>query len=390
MNFSYKGKLSASKSIMNRGLICSSFKEGFTLIGDSKCDDVIKMQTAVQGIGNESTFDCGAAGTVLRFLAFRISRLKGEFILKGSERLFSRPQQELVRLLEEMGSSVEINKDHMKIVSSGWNKKDAPIRIDRSKSSQFITGLVLSAWDLPFPLEICWEGQVVSDSYFHMTLQMLQDLGMEMVMDGSSIKIPANQKIKVDEYRAEIDLSSAFAIAAIALVAGRAELEDFPSEPIQPDGVFVDILLRMNAPVNRVGSLVTVEQANRLKGVDWSLANCPDLFPVLAMLCSLAHGRSHLYGAPHLVHKESNRINKTAELLDMVGSQYELKADGVVIHGTGGTIRDDNFRFETDEDHRLAFAAEVLRKAGLNIEIVGKEVVTKSFPDFWEITEKGK
>jgi len=151
-DFFFSGKISSSKSIMNRGLICSSFGENFQLIGDSQCDDVVKMREAVARIGIANSFDCGSAGTVLRFLAFRISRLEGSYRLMGTERLFSRPQEELLALLKILGVTAMISEDHLIISGEGWKPLDGVLSIDRSISSQFITGVTLSAWGLDFPL----------------------------------------------------------------------------------------------------------------------------------------------------------------------------------------------------------------------------------------------
>jgi len=70
MNFQFVGKIPASKSLMNRALICSSYSSALQLQGDSSCDDVVKMKIAINELrqGNLNLeFDCGAAGTVLRF-----------------------------------------------------------------------------------------------------------------------------------------------------------------------------------------------------------------------------------------------------------------------------------------------------------------------------------
>ena len=99
---------------------------------------------------------------------------------------------------------------------------------------------------------------------------------------------------------------------------------------------------------------------------------------------SLATGESDLFGAPHLVHKESDRLNRLAGLLQELGRPIEIKEDGLKI--LAGQV---NFSarvvFDCDHDHRLAFAAAVLKAGGANLEIRNAQVVSKSFPKFWEI-----
>ena len=110
LEFNFVGKVSASKSIFNRLLIIKSFYQDFEILGDSKADDVNLMLKAVAQIkeGDNKIFECGHAGTVLRFLALRLSRKEGEFTLKGSKRLFSRPQKELLKILNQLGCDVKI------------------------------------------------------------------------------------------------------------------------------------------------------------------------------------------------------------------------------------------------------------------------------------------
>src|ERR1700722_19543828 len=96
---SFLGPIPASKSLLNRALIIRDYFPSLRLRGDSDCEDVRHMRTALQALAVGQPIDCGDGGTVLRFLALRASRLPGEHRLTGSPRLFSRPQEELARIL---------------------------------------------------------------------------------------------------------------------------------------------------------------------------------------------------------------------------------------------------------------------------------------------------
>ena len=134
-------------------------------------------------------------------------------------------------------------------------------------------------------------------------------------------------------------------------------------------------------------------EKNRLKGIHWNLNSCPDLFPVLATLCAFAKGPSRLDGAPHLIFKESNRIQKSAELIHLLGVKTKLLSDGMEIipgsiehfPGESRGLKMESVPFDTDHDHRLAFAASLVKSQNYPIEILHPEVVNKSFPEFWEI-----
>jgi 3-phosphoshikimate 1-carboxyvinyltransferase len=123
-----------------------------------------------------------------------------------------------------------------------------------------------------------------------------------------------------------------------------------------------------------------------MNGIHWNLNECPDLFPVLATLCAFAKGPSRLDGAPHLIFKESNRIQKTAELLHYMGVDTKILPDGMEIHPPDHLVVPQTpFEYDTDHDHRLAFAAALLASQKWPIHICHPEVVNKSFPEFWEI-----
>jgi 3-phosphoshikimate 1-carboxyvinyltransferase len=200
--------------------------------------------------------------------------------------------------------------------------------------------------------------------------------------------IRAGSRVTASSLEAEPDASSAFALAAVGVARGGVvEIENWPSRSLQPDAVFVDLLREMNCKVGLENGVLRVEGGASLGPLDFDLRDAPDLFPVLAVLCSLANGRSRLYGAPHLAHKESDRIGKIAELIKALGRKVKILPDGLEIEGGQGFPA--HFRFSTDHDHRLAMAAAVAQAAGADLEIQEPRVVDKSFPGFWRAIEAG-
>ncbi|MEC9283842.1 MAG: hypothetical protein VX642_14105 [Bdellovibrionota bacterium] len=382
-NFSYKGSIPASKSIMNRLLAIQSFEPNLKIIGQSQCDDVVLMTQAMQDLFEKNEAYCGSAGTVLRFSAFVASRKLGSTKLSGTKRLFSRPSEEFLNIMRQLGVSCEVFEDHMLIESKDWQYTDQPILVDRSRSSQFISGLALSSWDLPKDICFQWEGEVASDGYLQMTLEILKDLGMQLEESNNALIIRAKQKPTPKKVLAESDMSSCFAIAAIASVCGEAVFENYPIKSLQPDSAFVDILQRMNVPIKIENSNLIMNQTEHLKSVKYNLNDTPDLFPVLAVLCSFAEGDSELYGAHQLSYKESDRLVKTEELLNLMGKDHSRIDGGLKI--VGSNKNQGSFEYSTDEDHRLAFAAALAAYMGYEVKLDEVDVVNKSFPEFWEI-----
>lgn len=382
--FNFKGRIPASKSLMNRALIAQSFDPRLQLVGDSSCDDVVHMKASLKKLGKSSVLDCGEGGTTLRFLAFRVSRLKGNFLLQGTPRLLSRPQKEIQTILRQLGVEVRFENKGIRIISDGWKAPAKGLTVSAKDSSQFLSALFLNAWGLDFDLKIKVAGPITSLGYFEMTLQLLKDLGFKYTRRNGVYTIPRGQKIKLKKYSVESDLSSLFSVAAFAAVSGKAVFKDFPKKSLQPDLEFTRIFKKMGITEGQSTKQLSVSSPAVLKPVKVNLQNSPDLFPVLAVLCSFAKGKSVLYGAPQLAFKESNRIQKTAELLTKSGVICKPRKDGMEITGRGGITQSKRFRFDPDKDHRLAFAAALLKYFGEDIQIQDPDVVRKSFPEFWK------
>lgn len=381
---SFLGRVPASKSLLNRWLVIRSFEPSLQVTGDSECDDVVKMKSALAALmsGARDAIDCGSGGTVLRFMAFRASRVPGRHVLTGHRRLFERPQDELVRVLGQLGVQVEINQESLIIDGDGWRPQGDTILVPANRSSQFLTGLLINAWDLPFDLFVSPIGLGLSQGYWSMSQKVAELAGLRLERWDQDFCVRSGQRVTLGEVSIEPDMSSAFGLAAVAAVDGQVTLLDFPQKSLQPDAVFVDLFEKMGIPVQRSGDRLKVSKAEHLHSIAFNLRSCPDLFPILAALCALADGESELYGAPQLVFKESDRIAKTEELIQKIGRRTERKPDGLRIYGERRPPG-DAWVFDPDFDHRLAMAAAVLVKAGYPIEISHPEVVDKSFPEFW-------
>jgi 3-phosphoshikimate 1-carboxyvinyltransferase len=391
-----------SKSIINRFLIINSYEPEFLFQSNTQADDVVKMKSALADFSKGELADCGSAGTTLRFMAMRVSRRAGSHHLRGSLRLFERPHNEIVSILHQLGCEAELRLQRLTIRGRGWQVPESGLVIDRTQSSQFASALLLNSWGLPKPLKISFGGgeeDAVSNGYFSMTLAVVKQAGMCFLSESpNEIVVAPECRVKAQFAEAEPDLSSAFAVAALAAVSGKAEILDFPKSSLQPDVAFVEILEQMGCQIQRTESSLFVEMPeSHLRAISCDLNNSPDLFPVLAVLCALAKGTSRLHGAPHLEHKESARITKSAELVRLMGRKVRPIDGGLEIDGVERSERDLRTSsgaaparpgiqsFNPDHDHRLAMAAAVARAAGAAIDILHPEVVNKSFPTFWEI-----
>lgn len=402
MSFSYVGSILSSKSLFNRALAIKSFYPELQIYGESQSDDVLKMQRALEAFKRNQIIDCGHAGTVLRFMALRASRAPGYHTLTGSERLLSRPKEELFKTLRQLGCEVN-EEEHLILVKSfGWKLLGDGLWVSGNQSSQFISAVLLSAWDLDYDLHINIgnKSMRVSEAYLKMTMHLLSSLGMEIRASDEEIMIPKGQKLKSTRCDIEPDMSSAFAVAALAIVAGEARLLNIPPRSCQPDAVFIEILSSMGVKVSQGGTGLRISRCEKLKPVRLNLSDSPDLFPILAVLCALADGESLINGVEHLLYKESDRISKSKELLELMGAR-------LVVNESDSFNQDSSVKiipcvsseplsqgivkctYDPDQDHRMLMAAVIAKAAILSeMKILNPQVVKKSFPEFLSIAQE--
>ncbi len=381
--FKYKSDLVLSKSWLNRALIIQSYAPNLKLGLDSNAEDVRVLKKAISEIGSTNEFYLGQGGTSLRFFCLLISRRPGNWIIKAHPRLLERPQSGLSNLFGQLGVGIKMKSDRILIDSTGW-KIPEEIICEAKDSSQFVSALLLNSWKLERDLNLKILGPIVSEDYLTMTIKLLENFGMK-INQGEFIQVPAAQKPQDFGIKPEVDVSSAFSLAAAAVIDGDIEITNWSPQALQPDLIFLKIFDQMNIGYTETLHSLSIKKQKTWKAVNVNLVRSPDLFPVLAVLCALAEGTSHLHGAEQLKHKESDRLAKTKELLDLAGFRSEFKSDGLSITGQSSfQDKTKKLKFDPDHDHRMAMAAGVLKLAGYDIDIQCPEVVTKSYSAFWK------
>lgn len=399
--FSFAGPIPPSKSVLIRQLLLTLYQPQLQIPFLSRCRDVVAMSGAVCSFRSAQPetpldVDCGEAGLVLRLCLGYASRRGGSYLLLGSPRLIERPHEPFLSVLAQLGSVVSKTERALCVKSEGWHQPRGALSLKGSLSSQFASSLILNAWELPFPLEIVCDAEPVSEGYLALSMELSSRCGMMMEVskeqDALRLVIPSGQQVRPIALSSEADVSSAFAVAALAAVAGSAHIVNFPQQSLQPDVLFVKLLEQMGVPIARTAGGLSVEKAERLVPIDVDLGGAPDLTPVLAVLCALCPGRSRIFGAPQLRGKESDRIATTGALLSVLGRHATATEDGLEIVGRPVEEADRlrPARFDASGDHRLVMAAAVARWAGFPVEIAGLSAVEKSFPEFLSIAQLGK
>ncbi len=387
MSFYFIGQAPLSKSLLNRAFITKSWFSNFKIEGSSDCDDVKIMEEAVCSLDSNKEFYCGLSGTAFRFLVLRLSRKKGNFFFTGEKALWNRPFKDLSTLLSQLGVEILRTKKGWSISSQGWNPQGDYINVPSQVTSQYASALVLNSWDYERDIYFTLTSQKVSYSYFEMTLSFVKELGMDVRQSGNEFYIPKRQSLKKINYKVEQDKSCLFALAAFAILHGKATFTNWERQSVQPDAVFLNILKDMGVSFELKNQNMTVYQSDDLQSISKDLSYYPDLFPVLSVLCAKAEGLNQLSGLSHQAFKESDRLSKTIELLDLSGIKTKVNNNTLSIYGKKNWPTISPFSFNVSQDHRMVIAAQLVKSLNVPITIQGKDAVNKSFPEFFSLVE---
>jgi 3-phosphoshikimate 1-carboxyvinyltransferase len=396
--------LPASKSITNRALLLAALAPGRSrLVGGLEAEDTRWMREALKRCGipiqeageaweleggrppaPEDPLFLGASGTTLRFLLPWLA-LKGQttVTLTGDPRLFERPLGPLEAVLTGLGARLTRTPEGLRVAPVQDAPRALDLEVDASLSSQFLTGLALTAASLEGCSRLRWT-QAASPSYLALTTQWLTRFGCQTTQEDRQWTLPGGSLHPVDLHL-PADWSAAAAFYAAAAVTGRAiRLGPWDPEDLQGDRRILSILEEAGCRVTREGrndgEWISVEGPLR-RGLAADLTLCPDLGPVLAATAALAPGPSTLTGLDTLRLKECDRLEASAELATWLGAQAETVGDAA-LHIQPGPDRGPRPPFSPRNDHRMAFAAAVgaLRRPG---NLLDPGCVAKTFPEFW-------
>ena len=384
-------QLPASKSICNRALILNALSYSpYEIQNLSDCDDTDVMVKALNS--NDSHFDVKAAGTAMRFLTAFLSKVVGEWTITGTERMKNRPIRILVDALNAVGAKIEyLEKEGfppLRIMGSAL--QGGEISLEGGVSSQYISALLMIAPLMEKGLTLHLQGKVISKPYIHLTLQLMKQYGVESEWVGSTIKV-APQSYRPLPYTVESDWSAASYWYEMMALSQQAEIElkGLFKESLQGDAAGAKLFAQLGVATDyKAGGVVLRKNGNVCQKLIYDFVNEPDLAQTFVTTCAFMNIPFRFTGLQSLKIKETDRIEAL---------KCELRKLGYVLTDTNGSILEWNGErcepeahpvITTYEDHRMAMAfapASLVRKEG--IEIAHPEVVSKSYPHFWENLE---
>ncbi|MDP2653777.1 MAG: 3-phosphoshikimate 1-carboxyvinyltransferase [Candidatus Omnitrophota bacterium] len=404
---SLKGRvrLPASKSYSIRAFLAAACGGVSVLRFPSDCDDAKVALGAARSLGVKISrpgpgawrlsaggrphlagINVKESGTVLR-LVLPLAALRGSKVrVTGEGTLKGRPNRHLLQALRSMGVHVRGTGpgESVPIRISGGAIRGGRIALDASVSSQFVSSLLMTCPLLEDDSVLALKGrQLVSSDYVAMTLQVLRRAGIRMTRRGERLFfIPGRQVYRgLGHFTVPSDYGlAAFLLAACALVPSAAVLTGhFDDALVQADGRILGFLRRMGVRFRRTKNALLIRGPFALKGGRFSLKDCPDLVPVMAVLALFARGTTRLCDIRHARVKESDRISDLRSELLKTGADVRETQTELIINPRPGYR--SGVLLDPHQDHRLAMAFSVLGlKIGTKIRDI--DCVRKSYPGF--------
>lgn len=387
----------ASKSDAHRAIICAALADKKTSIYISETSEDIKATLAcmkamgaeisengktflispIKEVRDDYILECNESGSTLRFLLPVAAALGKKATLTGKGRLPKRPMSPIINLLKAKG--IEFSGDMLPFSLNG-NLQAGEFRIDGNVSSQFISGLMFALSILSGKSSIELLSKLESKAYVDMTIAVLKKFGVNINKLENGYEIEGREKlISPDEYIVEGDWSNAAFFLVGAALSGDVKMTGLDMNSRQSDKAVLDILKLAGVDFSVEADTVLVKKSE-IKPFDLDVGECPDLFPITAILACGAKGKTTLYNAKRLRIKESDRITSTKELILGLGGRAEETEDSLIIYGTGKLLGGPVKSFN---DHRIAMSSFIASCICENdVVLDGAEAVNKSYPDF--------
>ncbi len=391
-------KITGSKSETNRLLLLQALYPNIILENTSNSDDSEVMQKALQNFqlptSNFQLVDVHHAGTAMRFLtAFFAIQEGNEVVLTGSSRMKERPIKILVDALNQLGAEItyEENEGFPPIKIKGRKITQNRVSLPANVSSQYISALLLIAPKLENGLELSLEGEITSVPYIKMTLALLNQIGVMTTFQGNKIIVNSLPTSKTQLLTVESDWSSVsywYSIVALSEIGTQIKLSSYKENSLQGDSTLNEIYKDFGVETifNKDNSIaITKAQNHQLSIVNYQLNNCPDIAQTIAVTCFGLGMGCHLTGLHTLKIKETDRLEALKIELTKLGAKVSVTNDSLTLENSNSI--NENIAIATYQDHRMAMAFAPLALK-VPILINNAEVVSKSYPDFWNDLKK--
>lgn len=392
-----------SKSGMIRAIASSLLAAGISeILNPSFCDDGMASLGIAESLGADITIrpdrvlvngcgglradrirdrivDCHESGLCMRMFASIAALADEEIVLEGKGSLLGRPMH-LEGVLRSLGAECSMHNGLAPVTVKG-PIAGGELVFDDAHSSQSLTGLLMA-------LPLCSGDSVIeaprlsSKPYIALTMSILNRFGITISHDRDmkSFFVRGGQQYRPCTYAVEGDWSGASFMLVAGAIGGSITVKGLNRESCQADRAVMNALEAAGATTRFDNDSVAVHRKD-LKAFQFDATDCPDLFPPLIALAAHCEGKSTIYGARRLIHKESNRALALASEFAKLGVEIELYEERIDVRGS--QIKDA--LIETHNDHRIAMACAVAGIEGKGEVVIDRpECVFKSYPNFFE------
>ena len=386
----------------NRAYILSALASGpSTITGALRSRDTDLMEAALQAMGTgirrdgatihvtpgplrSAEVDCGLAGTVMRFVPPVAAFAEGPVLFDGDAHARTRPMATILEALRALGVNVTGESLPFTVHGTG-GAVGGPVDIDASGSSQFVSGLLLSAPRFERGVHIRHTGDTLpSMPHIDMTVAMLADAGVHVEAAEKSWAVQP-QEIRGTHWAIEPDLSNAAPfLAAAAVTGGEVRIPHWPERTTQPGAAMLSILERMGCEVELEADgahhtlRVRGPQPGHLLGIHLDMGDIGELAPTVAAIAACATTPSELTGIAHLRGHETDRLAALSAEINGLGGDCEELDDGLRITPTRmrGSV------WHTYDDHRMATAGAIIGLVTRGVDVENIETTSKTLPGF--------
>lgn len=435
----------SSKSFAQRAVIAAALADGtsrlsgYTPCGDnesalrvaeslgariSRQGDVIVIEGT--GAGPQSSaqdsFNVGESGLLARLMIpLAAMAARGDVSISGEKTLLTRPMQGVREIMRRFsvqteslsGGNVDGMSDDTVCVPLKVSGPLVPsfTEVSGLHGSQIISGLLMALPLAGKPSKISVHSPK-SIPYMYMTLDVMKKFGVavsnEMFGDRDFLesdgdwsyctdidfKIRGGQRYHAADLRIEGDWSSAANFLVAGAVFGKVVLSGLDTASLQADLSIMDILMDAGASLSQLDGSTgdIIVQRAPLNAFETDASNCPDLFPIVAVLAAFCQGRSRIAGTDRLSHKECDRGAAIMEMLEKMGVEAEIQDNALLVTGQSlaqrllsGTLLKGG-EYSSHHDHRMAMALKVAELGADGPFVLDDtDCIAKSFPSFLEL-----
>jgi 3-phosphoshikimate 1-carboxyvinyltransferase len=381
-------KITGSKSESNRLLILKALYPALDIANLSNSDDTRVLEAALNS--GSDLIDIHHAGTSMRFLTTYLAMKPGfEGVLTGSERMQQRPIGVLVDALRQLGANIQYEKEDgfPPLRIKGVAPQGNTVRIAANISSQYLSSLLLTGSSFEEGIRLQLDGKLTSIPYLKMTLTLLEALGAKTELSESEVRVSPIGQLATTSFTVESDWSSAsyfYSLMALG-AADHIKLRSYKASSLQGDSALVELFAPLGVSsefnADEVSLTLSKKAVDLPKIYSADLVDTPDLAQTIAVCCFGLGIGCELSGLHTLKIKETDRLQALKNELEKFGAQVNITDNHLSLRPSN-QIK-PKVRVATYQDHRMAMAfAPLALKTELVIEEA--EVVSKSYPEFWD------